>query len=152
MKRLVLLYGIVGGALIVLLRLIDYRFLVIERSLEIYGGIVAALFSAIGLWLGWRFTARKERIVVQEVRVEVPVAAATPAVPDPAQVAALSITPRELEILQAIADGLSTKEMAERLFLSENTIKTHCSRLFEKLQVNRRTQAVQRGKAAGLIA
>jgi DNA-binding NarL/FixJ family response regulator len=64
----------------------------------------------------------------------------------------LGITPRELEILEAIAEGLSTREIAARLFVSENTVKTHSSRLYDKLNARRRTQAVQIAKEAGLIA
>jgi ATP/maltotriose-dependent transcriptional regulator MalT len=65
--------------------------------------------------------------------------------------AELGITPRELEILEAIAAGLSNREIAERLFVSENTVKTHAARLFDKLSARRRTQAIQLAKQAGLI-
>ena len=71
--------------------------------------------------------------------------------PDPAKRTALSITPRELEILELIAAGLSNREIAERISVSENTVKTHSSRLFEKLSARRRTQAVQIGKELGLL-
>jgi ATP/maltotriose-dependent transcriptional regulator MalT len=63
----------------------------------------------------------------------------------------LGITRRELEILELIAGGLSNREIAEKLFVSENTVKTHSSRLFDKLSAKRRTQAVQLGKELGLI-
>ena len=79
-------------------------------------------------------------------------AAAGPFVADQARIEALGITPRELEVLQLIAEGLSNKEMAERLFVSENTVKTHTSRVFDKLGASRRTQAVQIAKSQGLIA
>jgi DNA-binding CsgD family transcriptional regulator len=141
-----LIYGLSGGALIVLLRLIEFRFLVVEHSLEIYGGLIALLFAAVGIWLGLKLT-RKE-IVVQEVPV--------PAAPEPfavneAQLKQLGITKRELEILQLIAHGMSNREIAEKLFVSENTVKTHSSRLFDKLSAKRRTQAVQIAKENGLI-
>jgi DNA-binding CsgD family transcriptional regulator len=134
-----------GGALIVVLRLVEYRFLVIEHSLEIYGGIVALLFSALGIWLGLKLTRTRETVIVREVPVSGPFKR------NDTQLAQLGITPRELEILAAMADGLSNREMAERLFVSENTIKTHTARLFDKLSARRRTQAVQRAKEAGLI-
>jgi NarL family two-component system response regulator LiaR len=86
-----------------------------------------------------------------EVRVEVP-APSAPFVPDAARIAELGVTPRELEVLQLIAEGLSTREMAERLFVSENTVKTHTGRVLDKLGASRRTQAVQLGKQLGLIA
>ena len=153
MKKTVLLYGLLGGVLIAVLKLVEYRFLVVEHSLEIYGGIVAILFATLGIWLGLKLTKTKETVVVREVpvRVEVPVRASEPFVVDRARQEQLGITPRELEILGAIAEGLSTKEIAAKLFVSENTVKTHSSRLFDKLQARRRTQAVQIAKEAGLI-
>jgi DNA-binding CsgD family transcriptional regulator len=145
MKKHVLLYGLLGGVLIAVLKFAEYRFLVLEHSLEIYGGIVAVLFSALGIWLGLKLT----RVRTVEVVREVPVVG--PFVRNEARVAELGITPREMEMLEALAAGHSNREIAERLFISENTVKTHTSRLFEKLQAQRRTQAVQRAKEAGLI-
>lgn len=143
MRKTVLLYGLLGGVLIAVLRLIDYRYLVLEHSLEIYGGLVAAIFSGIGIWLGLKLTRTKEIVVVRE---------AQPFVVNRAKLDALGITPREHETLTLIAAGLSNREIAERLFVSENTVKTHSSRLFEKLNARRRTQAVQIAKESGLIA
>ena len=159
MKKTVLLYGLLGGVLIAALKLIEYRYLVLEHSLEIYGGIIAALFSVLGIWLGLKLTRTKETVVTREVHVpvEVPVPVHVPVpVPGPfqrneARVEQLGITPREIEILEAIAAGLSNREIAERLFVSENTVKTHAGRLFDKLSAKRRTQVVQRAKEEGLI-
>jgi DNA-binding CsgD family transcriptional regulator len=144
-KRIVLLYGVCGGALIALLRFVEYRYLVVEHSLEIYGGVIALVFAAVGIRLGLTLTKSKEVVVVREV----PVAQAF--VRNDAKATELGITPRELEILEQIAKGLSTREIAAALFVSENTVKTHASRLFDKLGVNRRTQAVHVGKRLGLI-
>ena len=153
MKKTVLLYGLLGGVLVAVLKLVEYRYLVVEHSIEIYGGIVAALFSALGIWLGLRLTRPKETVVVKEVPVPVEVRVPLePFVLNRERQQQLGITSRELEILAAIAEGLSTREIAAKLFVSENTVKTHSSRLFEKLQAKRRTQAVQRAKEAGLIA
>ena len=146
MKRHILIYGLCGGALIVVLRLIEYRFLVVEHSIEIYGGLIAAVFAAIGIWLGLKLTRKKEVIVEREVLV-----LSQPFVLNEQRLRDLSITPRELEILDLIAQGLSNREIAEKLFVSENTVKTHSSRLFDKLSAKRRTQAVQIGKELGLI-
>ncbi len=146
MRRTVLVYGLLGGVLIVVLKLIEYRFLVVEHSFEIYGGLVALIFAALGIWLGLRMTGRqteKEIVVVRETQ---------PFVVDQARLEQLGITPREYEILTHIAAGLSTREIAETLFVSENTVKTHASRLFDKLNARRRTQAVQIAKEQGLIA
>ena len=151
MKKTVLVYGILGGVLIAVLKLVEYRFLVIEHSLEIYGGIVALLFSGLGIWLGLKLTKTRETVVVREVPVHVSVPATGPFVRNEVRREQLGITPRELEIMEAIAAGLSNREIAERLFVSENTVKTHAARLFDKLSARRRTQAVQRAKEAGLI-
>ena len=152
MRRSVLLFGLLGGALIAVLKLIEYRFLVVEHSLEIYGGLVALIFSLCGLWLGFKLTRpRQPEAQVVAAPGAIPPAAGTPFVVDRAKLEALGITPREHEILELIAAGLSNREIAERLFVSENTVKTHSSRLFDKLNAKRRTQAVQRAKEAGLI-
>ena len=151
MKKTILLYGLVGGALITVLKLTEYRFLVVEHSVEIYGGLIAVLFSVVGIWLGLKLTKTKETVVVKEVLVPVEVPASEMFSVNEARVRELGITPRELEILSQIAAGLSTREIAEKLFVSENTVKTHSSRLFDKLNAKRRTQAVQIAKESGLI-
>jgi ATP/maltotriose-dependent transcriptional regulator MalT len=147
MRKHVLLYGLVGGILIAGLKFIEYRWLVVEHSVEIYGGLVAAMFAVLGIWLGLKLTRKREEVVVREVVVTTP----AEFVRDDEKVAALGLTPRELEILALIAEGLSNKEMAARLFVSENTIKTHSSRVFDKLGAKRRTQAMQLGKEWRLI-
>lgn len=147
MRKHALLYGLIGGVLIAGLKLIEYRWLVIEYSVEIYGALVAAIFAAVGIWLGRRLTRPKETVVVREVSVPAPAAF----VRDDARVASLGLTPRELEILELIAAGLSNREIAERVHISENTVKTHSSRVFDKLGARRRTQAVQVGKELRLI-
>ena len=149
MRRTILVYGLVGAALAVALRLAEYRFLVVEHSLQLYGLLVALMFAALGIWLGSRIARPAERVVVHEIPV--PAAVDTPFAVNAASVERLGVTPRELEILGLIADGLSTREIAERLFVSENTVKTHSSRLFSKLGARRRTQAVQFAKEAGLV-
>lgn len=143
--RNILLFGLCGGALITVLKLTEYRFLVLEHSLEIYGGLVAAIFAALGIWLGLTLTKRKSR------QNAVPPEPGAPFTADGERLAELGITPREHEILGLIAAGLSNREIAEKLFVSENTVKTHSSRLFDKLGAKRRTQAVQIGKDARLI-
>lgn len=147
MKKDILIFGLVGGVLIALLKIVEYRFLVVDHSLEIYGGLVAALFSVVGIWLGLKLTRRTETVVVKEVRVPRTV----DFVQDTARMESLRITPREMEILHLIARGLSNREIAAELFVSENTVKTHSSRLFDKLNARRRTQAVQIAKNQGLI-
>ena len=145
--RDILLYGVGGGVLVVVLKLTEYRFLVVEHSVEIYMGLVAALFAGLGIWLGLTLTRKKTTTIVKEIGAQ----PAEPFVPDAARAGELGITARELEILGLIATGLSNREIANRLFVSENTVKTHSSRLFDKLGAKRRTQAVQIGKTARLI-
>ncbi len=146
MKRHVLLYGLIGGLLIAVLRWTEYRFLVLEHSLELYGALVAAIFAGLGIWLGLKLTRPKTTVVIREVP-----APSVPFEADLGKLEELHITPREFEILQLIAEGLSNREIAEKLFVSENTVKTHSSRVFDKLGAKRRTQAVQLGKEYRLI-
>jgi DNA-binding CsgD family transcriptional regulator len=151
MKKSILIYGLIyglcGGVLIVVLRLVEYRFLVVEHSVEIYGGLIALLFAVLGGWLGLKLTRKKEVVVLKEVLVSTD----APFVLNEQRLRELSITRRELEILDLIAKGMSNREIAEKLFVSESTVKTHSSRLFDKLNAKRRTQAVQIGKELGLI-
>ena len=147
MVRNILLFGLVGGILVAVLRWAEYRFLVLEHSLEIYGGLVAVTFAVLGVWLGRRFAGAGNRRAV----VEKPAPADAPFAPDEKRRGDLGITRRELEILELVAQGLSNREIAGKLFVSENTVKTHCSRAFEKLGARRRTQAVQLGKQLGLL-
>ena len=142
-----MIYGLCGGVLIVVLKLIEFKFLVMEHSLEIYGGLVAAIFAALGIWLGLKLTKKQEVLVIKEV----PVPATQPFTLNEQRLKDLGITRRELEILELIAQGMSNREIAGKLFVSENTVKTHSSRLFDKLSARRRTQAVQIGKEMGLI-
>jgi DNA-binding NarL/FixJ family response regulator len=159
-KRDIILYGLSSGLLIALLKVIEYRFLVVEHSMAIYGGLIAALFAGVGIWLGVTLTRPSASLSgppsgqpsgpppSAPIRI---VPAGGPFTRDDARVGELGLTPRELEILELIADGLSNREIAEKLFVSENTVKTHSSRVLAKLGAKRRTQAVQIGKASRLI-
>jgi len=153
MKRHVLIFGLVGGLLIAILQYTEYRFVILEHSVELYGALVAILFATFGIWLGLRITRRREtvreRVVVKEVLV--PAEAPGPFAPNTAQQQTLGITARELEILTLVARGFSNREIATQLFVSESTVKTHCARAFDKLGAARRTQAVLRGKELGLL-
>lgn len=159
--RDILLYGLCGGVLITVLKLTEYRFLVVEHSVEIYGALIATLFAGLGIWLGQTLTRKtpaivketivQEKIVKETIIKEVPVPMTGPFAVDEKRLSQFGITARELEILGLIATGLSNREIADQLFVSENTVKTHSSRLFDKLGARRRTQAVQIGKTARLI-
>ncbi len=163
MRRHAITYGIIGGILIAVLKWTEYRFLAIEHSFEIYGGLIAATFSVLGIWLGIRLTGARSKIAKEGATGPADAVAAhfVPA-PEPAVQAFqftadekkredLGITRRELEVLGLIAQGMSNREIAGKLFVSENTVKTHSSRVFDKLGARRRTQAVQLGKELGLL-
>ena len=160
MKRHVLIFGVVGGLLIATLQYTQYRFVIIEHSVELYSALVAILFATFGIWLGLRITRNRETIretvVVREVLVPAEAPApftpnTAPGAPNAARQQTLGITARELEILALVARGFSNREIATQLFVSENTVKTHCARAFDKLGAARRTQAVLRGKELGLL-
>src|SRR5881275_1211284 len=138
MAKRVLLYGGVGGVLIALLKVIEYKHFVREYPSEIYGGLVALIFTALGIYFGLRWTRAREVVVIREV----PVRANGPFVLNAHKLKEVGLTAREHEILALIAQGLSNREIGEKLFVSENT---------EKMQVNRRVQAVQKAKDLGLI-
>jgi len=157
MKRHVLIFGLVGGLLIATLQYTEYRFVIIEHSVELYSALVAILFAAFGIWLGLRITRSRvtiretirETVVVKEMPV--PAEAFAPFAPNTTRQQTLGITARELEVLTLVARGFSNREIATQLFVSENTVKTHCARAFDKVGAARRTQAVQRGKELGLL-
>jgi two-component system, NarL family, response regulator LiaR len=137
MRRTVLIYGCTLALLIFVMKVIEYRYLVRDLSLEFYLGVVAVLFMVLGVWAGVRIAGKKT------VTVEVPASAF---VLDSNQLIRLGISKREHEVLELMASGLSNQEIADKLFVSLNTIKTHSSNLFLKLEVNRRTQAIQKAK------
>jgi NarL family two-component system response regulator LiaR len=142
----VLIFGLVGGVLVTLLQWTEFHFVVLEHSVAIYGVLIAILFAGTGIWLGTRLLAPRERIV----EVAVPAVSAKVTADDTVR-ERLGITRRELEILELVARGMSNREIGETLFVSENTVKTHCSRAFDKLGARRRTEAVQRSRELGLF-
>ena len=129
-----LIYGLCGGILIVLLRLIEFRFLVVAHSIEIYSGLIAALFASLGIWLGLKLTKKKEVIVVKEV----PVPATQAFTLNEVRLKDLGITRRELEILELIAQGLSNREIAEALVLSVRTVERHIENVYNRLGISGR--------------
>lgn len=141
MKRIYIYYGIGLGILLVVLRLIEYQFLVRAHIFEIYGGLIALIFTTLGIWAGLRLTKRKSTPIFIQKPVEF----------DKNKIKELGISKREHEVLELISQGLSNQEIADKLFVSLNTVKTHSARLFEKLEVNSRTKAIHKAKELGLI-
>jgi DNA-binding CsgD family transcriptional regulator len=140
--RKTILYGLILASLIFFLKLIEYKFLVRELSVELLIGIIVVLFTVLGIWGGRKLTSSKKVIV------SVP---ATPFILNEENLKFFGVSKREYEVLELMANGLSNQEIADRLFVSLNTVKTHTSSLFLKMDVKRRTQAIQKGKDFKLI-
>ncbi|MEO1263656.1 MAG: response regulator transcription factor [Bacteroidota bacterium] len=141
MKRTIVIYGIALASLTGLLKYLEYRYIVRDMSTEIYIGIIALFFTALGIWVGLKWTKRRQP--AQET--------ADPQISTDHLLEQHNLSKREFEVLTLIAKGLSNKEIAERLYLSTNTVKTHSSNIFAKLNVKRRTQAVQKALELGLL-
>ena len=139
-KKTILLYGLALALLVFLMKMIEYRFLARDLQLEFYIGAVALIFVALGVWIGLKFTQNKVRIISSEFRL------------NQEALTQLGISKREHEVLELMSQGLSNQEIADKLFVSPNTIKTHSSSIFLKLEVTRRTQAIRKARELGLIA
>jgi NarL family two-component system response regulator LiaR len=145
------LYGLSLAALLLLLKWLELRFVIIDHAFDVYIGAIAVIFTALGIWLALKLARPKTETIVIEKEVFIHKRLAAGFIPDEDQLARLGLSPRELEVLQLMAEGLSNQEIAGRLFVSLNTVKTHCSRLFEKLDVRRRTQAIDKAKKLNII-
>ena len=150
-NRHTILYGLSLAGLLFLLKWLELRFIIIDHAFEIYIGAIAVLFTLLGIWLALKLARpRVETVIIEkEVRIHDPHIGF---VQNDDQLAKMGLSQRELEVLRLMAEGLSNQEIAGRLFLSPNTIKTHSSRLFEKLDVRRRTQAVDKAKRLQIIS
>ncbi|WP_205942751.1 response regulator transcription factor [Pedobacter psychroterrae] len=147
-NRSIILYGVSLAILLLTMKWLEWRIVVIDHAFELYAGVVAILFTLLGIWLANKLTRPKTNTVVIEKQVLV---RTKDFVLNEVELARLSLSKRELEVLQSMADGLSNQQIAERLFLSLNTIKTHSSKVFEKLEVQRRTQAVEKARQLNII-
>lgn len=148
MSRTVILYGIGLALLMVALKSIEYRYMLRDLSMEFYVTLVALLFTGIGLWVGIKLRNHKapKQMEMKEGDDE------HTTILKEQRLARIGISQREFEVLELIAEGYTNQEIADRLFISLNTVKTHSSNLFAKLEVKRRTQAVQRAKELALLA
>lgn len=139
MLRIIVIYGLALASLVAVLNYIEYRFLVRDLSQEVYIGVIAVLFTGLGIWAGPRLLRRKVVVVSPDFSL------------DREALERLGISKREHEVLELMARGNSNQEIADKLFVSVNTVKTHLANLFLKLEVSRRTQAVNRAKELRLI-
>jgi DNA-binding CsgD family transcriptional regulator len=142
-----ILYGISLALLLLLLNWLEWQFVIINHAFEIYAGAIALIFTGLGIWLAIKLMTPKVKTVI----IEKQVFADTHFILNQDELNRLRLSTRELEVLQLIADGLSNQQIAEKLFVSLNTIKTHTSNLFLKMEVGRRTQAIEMAKRLGLI-
>ncbi|SFO48183.1 transcriptional regulator, LuxR family [Chitinophaga sp. YR627] len=144
-----ILYGISLAVLLFLLKWLEFRFVIVDHALEIYIGVIALLFTGLGIWLALKLARPKVETVI--VEKEVIIERAPVFTLNEQALENLQLSKRELEVLQLMAEGLSNQEIADRLFLSLNTIKTHSLRLFSKMDVERRTQAIEKAKRLNII-
>ncbi len=155
-NKQILLYGISMALLLFLLKWLELRYVIINHSLEIYIGAIALIFTALGIWLALKLTKPKTNTIIVEKEIliekEIFITPETEFKFNEEVFNKLEISKRELEVLQLMSKGLSNQEIAEQLFISLNTIKTHSSNLFVKLDVKRRTQAVEKAKSLNIIA
>ncbi|MBL7909999.1 MAG: DNA-binding response regulator [Bacteroidia bacterium] len=150
-NKLVIIYGASLALLLLILKWLEYRFILISHSFEIFIGAIAVIFMGLGIWLALKLAKPKIETVIVEVEKEVFINSGADFVFNEAELEKLGISKRELEVLQLMSAGLSNNEIAEKLFVSLNTVKTHSSKLFEKLDVKRRTQAIEKAKRLNLI-
>jgi NarL family two-component system response regulator LiaR len=146
-----IIYGVSLAILLILLRWLQLRLIIFDNALELYIGAIALIFTALGIWLALKLTKPKVQIVEQIVEKIYQVENTDVFKLNEETLNALGLSKRELEVLELMATGLSNQEIAMKLFVSLNTIKTHTSKVFEKLDVQRRTQAVEKAKRLSLI-
>ena len=139
MKRTVIIYGLALAVLVAVLKFAEYQYFIRDLSTDVYMGVVALLFTGIGIWAGLRLTRKRMVIASPDFKL------------DEATLDRLGISKREHEVLELMSQGLSNQEIADKLFVSLNTVKTHSSNLFVKLDAKRRTEAIRKGKDLRLI-
>ena len=141
--------------LLVLLKLTEYHLLIIDHSMEIYTGMIALLFTLLGIWVAVKlFRPKKEVTIIEKEKIvekEIFVPASATFIQNQKAIDYAEISAREMEVLQLMANGLSNQEIADNLYVSVNTVKTHITNLFFKLEVTRRTQAVEKAKRLSII-
>lgn len=148
-NKATIIYSVSLAFLLFLLKWLEIRFIIFDHSFEIYIGFIAVIFTALGIWLSLKLSRpRIETVVVEK---EVYVNGLTDFVQNTQLITQLELSKRELEILGLLAEGHSNQEIAERLFVSLSTVKTHNQNLFEKLEVKRRIQAVEKAKKLSII-
>ncbi len=146
-NKLTILYGLCLALLLFLLKWLELKFVIVNNAYEVYMGAIAIFFTALGIWLALKLTKPKTVVIEKQVYVN----NGPEFTVNHVEVEKLGLSKRELEVLQLMAEGLSNLEISERLFVSLNTVKTHSAKVFEKMEVKRRTQAIEMGKRLSII-
>jgi DNA-binding CsgD family transcriptional regulator len=136
MARVMILYAVALAIAAWALQWLEYRYAVRAFSTEIYVALLAVGFAALGIWVGRRLTPRPAQTDFRR---------------NEEAIRSLGLSPRECEILALLASGQSNKELARALSISPNTVKTHIARIYEKLEVERRVQAIEKARWLALI-
>ncbi len=144
-----IVYGLALAILLFLLKWLELRLVIFSHAMEIYIGVIAVLFTALGIWLALKLAGPRVEMIVVEKKVYTPIQ--KDFFINEEALRHLGLSKREMEVLQLMADGLSNQEIGSKLFVSLNTIKTHSSRLFEKMEVTSRTQAIEKGRRLMII-
>ena len=148
-NKSIILYGLCLALLLILLKWLELKFVVIDHAFEVYIGSIALIFTLLGIWLALKLSKPKVKTVV--VEKEIYRRSTDDFMLNENEMNNLGLSMRELEVLRCMAEGMSNQEIGEKLFVSLSTVKTHTSRLFEKLDVKRRTQAIEKAKRLSLI-
>jgi two-component system, NarL family, response regulator LiaR len=150
-NKLVILYGASLAGILLLMKWLEYQFVIIDHSFEVYIGAIALIFTGLGIWLAIKLAKPKTETVIVEKQIFI----SKPSkgfIPDEGMLLKTGISRREWEVLELMSRGLSNQEIADQLFVSVNTIKTHSSNLFLKMDVKRRIQAIEKAKKLGILA
>jgi len=149
MWKTILIYGLAMAVLLGLLKYVEYQYFVRDIPLEFYIGIIAIMFTALGVWAGLKLT--RPKVIREVIETNTVVEITAPFEIDQANLQKLGISRREFEVLELIAAGHSNQEIAEKLFVSTSTVKTHVSNVLGKLDASRRTEAIARAKQLRII-
>ncbi len=147
--RHIILYGLILGVLVFVLKWLQWKFLVADNALYIYIGLIAVFFTILGIWIATRLMKPKVQTVI--IEKEIIVTQPEVFIVNEAELKNLDLTSREYEILQLLAQGHSNAGIAGKLYLSVSTIKTHVSNLYFKMNVKSRTQAIEKAKRLKII-
>jgi DNA-binding CsgD family transcriptional regulator len=147
----ILIYGVSMALVLFLLKWFEAHFIVFNYRLELFVGFIAMLFTVLGIWLALKLVKPKVKVETQIIEKEIYIEKPVETEINQKEIEKLGLSKRELEVLNLMASGLSNEEIAEKLFVSLNTVKTHSSNIFLKLDVKRRTQAVEKAKRLNII-